>query len=159
MGWFLAAAVLLLTAAIAYRTSSPRNALIIAGIAVLAIAGAVLAFLLGDPQGRVRSAGIAPEEIVLSNVVLTTDRYGRQLSGDITNSSEKRLKTLSLRLTFRDCEAGKPCRPAGEEVEQVFLALPAGQIGHFSVLVARAGLKLKGELQWNVDVVEAVPDF
>jgi hypothetical protein len=159
MGWFLAAAVLLLTAALVLRTSSPRKALAIAGVALLAIVGAVLAFLLSDPQGGARSTAIAPSEIVLSDVILSTDRYGRQLSGDITNSSERRLKTVTLRLTFRDCVQDQPCREAGEEMEQVFLALPPGQTGHFSVLVARAGLKLKGELKWSAEVAEAVADF
>ncbi|MBX9739524.1 MAG: hypothetical protein K2X62_05615 [Beijerinckiaceae bacterium] len=158
MGWFLAAAVFLLTTAFVFRTSSPRNAFLIAACALLSIIAALVLFVTDDgghgPRKTIPASGLT-----LSDVRLTTDRYGHQLTGRIANGTDRRLGTVTLKVTFRACPQPEACNEVGSESASVFMALPAGQTGGFSVLLARAGPLAKPDLLWNAEVVDAVADF
>lgn len=158
MGWFLAAAVFLLTTSFVLRTSSPRNALLIAACALLSIVAALVLFITeesNDKPGR----SIPPASIALNDARLTSDRYGHQLTGRITNNADRRLGTVTLKLTFRECPQPEACRDVGSETASVFMALPPGQSGGFSLLLSRAGPLARPDLQWSAEVADAVADF
>ena len=88
-------------------------------------------------------------ELALSDVAITQDRYGEQLSGRVTNASARRLGTLTLTVTYKECVAGGACRVLGEESPRLFLALPPGQTNGFSAaadarLPLRAAPRVRG---------------
>lgn len=158
MGWFLAAAVFLLTTSFVLRTSSPRNALLIAACALLLIVAALVVFIT-DHGGQTSRRSIAATNVILNDARLTSDRYGHQLTGRITNTADRRLGTVTLKITFRECPQADACRDVGSETSSVFMALPPGQSGGFSALIARAGALARPDLQWSAEVTEAVADF
>lgn len=159
MGWFLAAAVFLLTAALALRSSSPGKAIAIAISAVVAVLVALGLFLLGDPESDRRATIVPAEQIALSDTKTTSDRYGHQLSGMILNRSARRLGTVTLRVTYRDCPSPQACVDVGSETQRVFLALPPGQATTFSVALTRAGATARNDLTWSAVVVDGAADF
>src|SRR6478672_10132284 len=103
MGFLFAAAVVLLIAALVLHSAHPKRALAIAALGVAGLAVGVVLFLVDH------------------------DRYGAQLSGRVSNTSERRLGTLTLTVTYKECAPGGACRVLGEESPRLFLALPPGQ--------------------------------
>ncbi len=156
MVWLFLAAVTLLIAALALRAKSPGRAIAVAAIALLTGLGA-LVFLLAEQDTP--PAVIAAEELTLADVVLSSDRYGHQLSGRVTNRSARRLGTLALTITFKECPAQTPCRELGKETVRLFLALPPGQTGGFSALLSQGALADRASVSWDCAVTGANADF
>jgi hypothetical protein len=157
MGWLLAAAVFLLSVAFVLRSKSPKRAIAIAIAAILAVIGAI-GILLFDTEAT-GPARIAVQDLALTSVRISSDRYGGQLIGRVTNNSTKRLGTMTLLVTFKECAAEKDCRTLFTQSPRVFLALPAGQTGSFSVLLAEDLPTDRPDVKWDCTIAEATVDF
>ncbi|MDB5546152.1 MAG: hypothetical protein JWO64_3301 [Hyphomicrobiales bacterium] len=157
MGFLFAAAVVLLIAALVLHSAHPKRAMAIAAIGVAgALAGVVL--LLIDPD-RDAPAAIPVSELALADVAITHDRYGAQLSGRVSNASARRLGTLTLTVTYKECATGGACRVLGEESPRLFLALPPGQTNGFSILLTQGALAAKPGVTWDCVIASAHSDF
>lgn len=157
MGFIFGAAVVLLIAALVLRSAHPQRALVVAalgGIGVLVAAGLWLL-----DRERSGPASIAPEQLTLAGVALSRDQYGAQLTGRLTNRSDARLGTVTLAVTFRECPAEGACRVLAEERPRIFLALPPGQTGGFSILLAQGALAGKPGVSWDCRIAAAQADF
>jgi hypothetical protein len=157
MGFLLAAAVLLLVVALVLRSASPRRALALGALGACAVA-AGLVLLLVD-RGRHGPASIPPETLTVTDLHLNVDQYGAQASGRVVNRSGVRLGTLTLAIAYRTCSAKGACEALGEEQVRLFLALPSGQTGRFSTLLARSDLAAKPGVSIEARVVAAAADF
>lgn len=157
MGLLFGAALALLLAALVLHSAHPRRALAIAGIGMAGIIAAGVAYLM-DREPR-SPAEISAADLALSDVEIESDRYGRQLSGRIRNNSGKRLATLTLLVTYKHCSAVGACRTLGQESPRLFIALPPGQTGGFSVLLTQASLLERAGVSWDCVVASAQSDF
>jgi len=157
MGLLLVAAVVLLVAALVLRSAHPNRALLVAGVAIAgAVAGLVLYLVDRD---RDAPAAIALSELSLSDVRITQDRYGQQLSGAVHNGSTKRLGTLTLKVSFKRCAPEGACENLGEESPRIFLALPPGQTNGFSILLTKAAVIEQPGVSWDCVIAGAQTDF
>jgi hypothetical protein len=157
MGFLFAAAVVLLIAALVLHSAHPKRALAVAAVGLAgALAGVVLLLL---DRNRPEPAPIAVSELTLSEVAITQDRYGRQLSGRVRNGSLHRLGTLTLTVAYKQCPEEGACRVLGEESPRVFLALPPGQSNSFSILLTKAALIEQAGVSWECVVASAHSDF
>ena len=157
MGLLFAAAVVLFIAALALRSAHPQRALVI-GCLGLAGAATALALFLTD-RDRDAPAPIATTELTLSDVALSTDRYGSQLTGHVRNGSARRLGTLTLTITYRQCAPDGTCKILGTETPRLFLALPPGQTGSFSTLLTQGALFALPGVTWDCAIASARTDF
>ncbi len=158
MGLLFAAAVVLLIAALVLRSAHPKRALAVAIAGVLGALAGLLLFLT-DHDRHAGPAAIAPAELALSDVVLTQDRYGPQLSGHLRNGSARRLGTLMLTVTYKSCTPDGACKILGEESPRLFLALPPGQTSGFSTLLTKAALMEQPGVAWDCTIASAQSDF
>jgi hypothetical protein len=157
MGFLFAAAVVLLIAALVLHSAHPKRALAIAAVGIAgALAGVVL--LLTDTE-REAPASIPIAELSLADVAVSQDRYGAQLSGHVSNASARRLGTLTLTVTYKECAPEGACRVLGEESPRLFLALPPGQTSGFSVLLTKEALAARPGVSWECVIASAQSDF
>lgn len=157
MGFLFAAAVVLLIAALVLHSAHPKRALAIAGVGVAgALAG--VAMLLMDTDKNA-SPAIPVGELALADLAITHDRYGAQLSGRVSNASARRLGTLTLTVTYKECTPEGACRVLGEESPRLFLALPPEQTNGFSVLLTQGALAARRGVSWDCVIASAHSDF
>lgn len=157
MGLLLVAAVVLLIAALVLRSAHPNRALAIALVGIVGAFGAGALFLLDrEPPAP---ASIDAAALALSDTRVEQDRYGRQLAGQIHNSSKLRLGTLTLKVTYKECAPEGACRVLDEEHPRLFLALPPEQTKGFSVLLAKAALLDQPHVSWECAIDSAQADF
>jgi hypothetical protein len=102
---------------------------------------------------------IATTDLTLRDVALTQDRYGPQLSGHVSNGSARRLGTLTLTVTYRQCAPDGACRTLGTETPRLFLALPPGQTGGFSTLLTQGAFMALPGIAWDCTIAAAQTDF
>lgn len=157
MGFLFAAAVVLLIAALVLHSAHPRRALVVALIGVAGGAVGLVLYLVD--RNREGPAAIAATDLSLSDVALTQDRYGPQLTGRVRNDSARRLGTLTLTVSYRQCTPDGACRALGTETPRLFLALPPGQTSGFSTLLTSAAFVALPGLQWECTIAEAQSDF
>lgn len=157
MAFLFAAAVLLLIAALVLRSAHPKRALAAAAIGVVgALAGVVLFLVDHGPEGP---AAIPASELTLSDLAITRDRYGDQLSGEVRNGSSRRLGTLTLTITYKECAPEGACHVLDEEKPRVFMALPSGQSNRFSILLTKAAATARPGVTWECVITSAQSDF
>jgi len=157
MGLLFAAAVVLLIAALVLHSAHPRRAFVVALFGLVGGAAGLILVLID--RDRDAPALIATTDLTLRDVALTQDRYGPQLSGHVSNGSARRLGTLTLTVTYRQCAPDGACRTLGTETPRLFLALPPGQTGGFSTLLTQGAFMALPGIAWDCTIAAAQTDF
>ena len=81
------------------------------------------------------------------------------MSGRVRNSSLRRLGTLTLNVTYRQCTPDGDCKVLGTESPRLFLALASGQSDGFSTLLTQHALIALPGVAWDCAIASAQSDF
>jgi hypothetical protein len=113
-------------------------------LALLAFAAVVLWWMgensnrqFQEKRQRALSA-ISPADLVISDLVLTTENYGSRVTGTVLNHSAVPLRSLTMKVAIRDCpdstsEVG--CVTTGEADARFYIEVPPGQARQLSTTV------------------------
>lgn len=156
MPYLLAAAAFIVVSVLAFKSASPARALAIAGAFGVAILAGL--YMLANAPDR-EPPTIETSLLTLADARMSSDRYGHQLTGRVTNGSQRRLGTITLRVTYRDCPAEGECRVTGEESHEIFMALVPKLSGGFSIRLRESELAEKTGANWQVSIAAARADF
>ena len=125
-------------------------------LAVIAI-GLTILYYLGD-DGMEGDFEVAADLIVLEDMSAKLS-YGDNwnYTGRATNNSEKSVTDLKIRITLRDCEAGKTslddCVVIGDQADLLSINIPPRQARDFSDAVSFEHATPRGELNWTFDLI------
>ncbi len=127
------------------------------GFSLLGIVGILVTvlYLINTDQSHNAEFSAAPDSVSLSQTDIVS-AYGDSwdYSGRITNSSDKSVTDVHIRITLHDCPAqsmqiNDDCATIGERVDFVPINVPPRQARDFSDTVSFRNAKPKGAALWD----------
>lgn len=153
MVWIIVAAVVLL---LVYSAGFRTVAL---GLLAFVIVVGIIVYVYEEIESQRSRTRILPQDLELNDLRLTTSgSYSRQLTGRIKNNSDQyTLRSLDLKITFRDCEneLKESCTIVGEATEHINVRIPPKQARDINERVSGLGtIAPKGKIVLSYGVTE-----
>lgn len=90
-----------------------------------------------EERQRALSA-ISPADLIISDLVLTTESYGSRVTGTVLNHGAFPLRSLTMKVSIRDCPtttSEEGCVTTGEADARFYVEVPPGQARQLSTTV------------------------
>ena len=100
---------------------------------------------------------IAPSQLDLNNVTLSSYGWGK-LSGTIKNNSVHTLKSLTFKVTVRDCAENSACVVIGEDNAYVSVIVPPSQLRSFEGSVFFSDKPKPNKATWSYQIIETTAE-